>query len=98
MKHLQRIRVAAPVRADPVVAKAQLEPLDEKSCRGPELLDALEQFDWDLPAGVDRTRDAYRQFATANGLPAPSTIDRRGGGFTAMMAEMRERRGQRSAS
>lgn len=63
-----------------------------------ELLDALEQFDRDLPAGVDRTRDAYRQFATGTGLPSATTIDRRGGGFTAMMAEMRERRRQRSAS
>lgn len=89
------------VRADPATIKipeTRIEGAPRRRKAGvgqhthEDLLDALEQFDQDLPAGVARTRAAYARFAKHNRLPAAVTLDRRAGGFTAMMAEMRERK------
>lgn len=60
-----------------------------------DLLDALERFDQEFGAGVNRTRAAYARFARENGLPSPTIFDRRGNGFTAMLAEARRRRRRR---
>lgn len=94
-------RLPREVRADPASIRVPSDripgaPRRRKTGSGQhtreELLDALERFDRELPAGASRTRAAYARFAKENRLPAPVTLDRRGDGFTAMIAEMRERR------
>jgi hypothetical protein len=57
-----------------------------------DCLSALERFDRELPPGQRRTRAAYARFAVENGLPSPTVFDRRFGGFTVLMAQMRARR------
>lgn len=57
-----------------------------------DILEALQRFEAELPAAQSRTRAAYKRFAVENGLPSPTTIDRRFSGFKAMLAKARASR------